>query len=247
MRFNRPERRNAISTQLGHDMLDVFSALVADTQDYRCVILTGAGDKAFGAGADLKERNGMSNETWLKQHALFERMTLALLDCPIPVIAAVNGVAYAGSCELALTCDFIYASTTARFALTEITLGIMPGGGGTQLLPRAVGSRRAKEIILTGKPFSAEEALAWGVVNKLCAPDKLMDGDAGDRYDDRQQRADFGAAGQALDPFWRADGSALRAVLRDRRLQQDGRHRRPPRRRAGLQREAQAEVQGKII
>jgi enoyl-CoA hydratase/carnithine racemase len=175
VRFNRPERRNAISTQLGHDMLDVFSRLVADTQDYRCVILTGAGDKAFGAGADLKERNGMSNDTWLKQHALFERMTLALLDCPIPVIAAVNGVAYAGSCELALTCDFIYASTTARFALTEITLGIMPGGGGTQLLPRAVGSRRAKEIILTGKPFSAEDALAWGVVNKLCAPEKLME------------------------------------------------------------------------
>jgi enoyl-CoA hydratase/carnithine racemase len=155
-------------------MLDVFSRLINDTRDYRCVILTGTGDKAFGAGADLKERNGMSNDTWLRQHALFERMTLALLDCPIPVIAAVNGVAYAGSCELALTCDFIYAAMTARFALTEITLGIMPGGGGTQLLPRAVGSRRAKEIILTGKPFSAQEALDWGMVNKLCAPDQLM-------------------------------------------------------------------------
>ena len=172
--FNRPERRNAISTQLGHDMLDVFSRLINDARDYRCVILTGTGDKAFGAGADLKERNGMSNDTWLKQHALFERMTLALLDCPIPVIAAVNGVAYAGSCELAMTCDFIYAAATARFALTEITLGIMPGGGGTQLLPRAVGSRRAKEIILTGKPFSAQEALDWGMVNKLCAPEALM-------------------------------------------------------------------------
>ena len=102
-------------------------------------------------------------------------MTLALLDCPIPVIAAVNGAAFGGGCELALTCDFAYASTTARFALTEITLGIMPGAGGTQFLPRAVGSRRAKEIILTGKPFSAQDALEWGVVNKLCAPDKLMD------------------------------------------------------------------------
>ena len=85
--FNRPERRNAISTQLGHDMLDVFSRLINDTRDYRCVILTGTGDKAFGAGADLKERNGMSNDTWLRQHALFERMTLALLDCPISVSA----------------------------------------------------------------------------------------------------------------------------------------------------------------
>jgi enoyl-CoA hydratase len=174
VRMNRPERRNAISTQLGHNMRDVFARLTADTQDYRCVILTGAGT-AFGAGADLKERNGMSNAAWLAQHAVFERMTLALLDCPIPVIAAVNGAAYAGSCELALTCDFIYASETARFALTEITLGIMPGGGGTQLLPRAAGARRAKEVILTGKPFSAQDALAWGIVNKLCAPEALMD------------------------------------------------------------------------
>jgi enoyl-CoA hydratase len=174
VRFNRPEVRNAISTQVGRDMLDCFSRLVADPADYRCVILTGTGDKAFCAGGDLKERHGMTDDQWLKQHALFERMTLALLDCPIPVIAAVNGAAFGGGCELALTCDFAYASTAARFALTEITLGIMPGGGGTQFLPRAVGSRRAKEIILTGKPFSAQDALDWGVVNKLCAPDRLM-------------------------------------------------------------------------
>jgi enoyl-CoA hydratase/carnithine racemase len=174
VRINRPEVRNAISTQLGHDMLDLFWRLINDTRDYRCVILTGAGDKAFCAGADLKERNGMTDDQWHKQHALFERMFLAMLDCPIPVIAAVNGAAYAGGCELALSCDFIYAGDTARFALTEITLGIMPGGGGTQLLPRAVGSRRAKEIILTGKPFSAQDAFDWGIVNKLCAPGALM-------------------------------------------------------------------------
>ena len=174
VRFNRPEVRNAISTQVGRDMLDVFSRLVADPADYRCVILTGAGDKAFCAGGDLKERHGMTDAQWLRQHAIFERMTLALLDCPIPVIAAINGAAFGGGCALALTCDFAYASTAARFALTEITLGIMPGGGGTQFMPRAVGSRRAKEIILTGRPFSAQEALDWGVVNKLCAPDKLM-------------------------------------------------------------------------
>ena len=174
VRFNRPEVRNAISTQVGRDMLDVFSALVADPADTRCVILTGAGDKAFCAGGDLKERHGMTDAQWLTQHALFERMTLALLDCPIPVIAAINGAAFGGGCELALTCDFAYASTAARFALTEITLGIMPGGGGTQFMPRAVGLRRAKEIILTGRPFSAEDALDWGVVNRLCAPDRLM-------------------------------------------------------------------------
>ena len=109
-------------------------------------------------------------------------------------------------------------STTARFALTEITLGIMPGGGGTQFLPRAVGERRAKEIILTGKPFSAQEALDWGIVNKLCAPEKLMEETLGDRAGDLRQRADLGAAGQAIDAFRHADGSALGAVLRDRCL-----------------------------
>jgi len=174
VRINRPEVRNAISTQLGADLHDAFTRLINDTADYRCVILTGTGDKAFCAGGDLKERNGMTDAQWMKQHALFERMTLSLLDCPIPVIAAVNGAAFGGGCELLLTCDFAYASTAARFGLPEITLGIMPGAGGTQLLPRAAGSRRAKEVVLTGRPFSAEEALAWGVVNKLCAPEKLM-------------------------------------------------------------------------
>jgi enoyl-CoA hydratase len=174
VRFNRPEVRNAISTQVGRDMLDLFARFQAPN-DYRCVVLTGTGDKAFSAGGDLKERHGMTDAQWLAQHAIFERMTLAILDCPIPVIAAVNGAAFGGGLELALTCDFIYASTTARFALTEITLGIMPGGGGTQFLPRVAGSPRAKEIILTGKPFSVQEALDWGIVNKLCAPEKLME------------------------------------------------------------------------
>ena len=175
VKLNRPDVRNAISTQLGLDMRDCWSRLLADTQGYRCGGLTGAGDKAFCAGGDLKERHGMTDEQWLHQHAIFERMTLALMDCPIPVIAAVNGAAFGGGCELALNTDFAYASTTARFALTEVTLGIMPGAGGTQFLPRAVGSRRAKEILLTGKPFSAQEALDWGVVNKVCAPEKLME------------------------------------------------------------------------
>jgi len=173
VRINRPEVRNAISTQVGRDMLDLFSRFQAPT-DIRCIVFTGTG-QAFCAGGDLKERHGMTDAQWLAQHAIFERMTLSLLDCPIPVIAAVNGAAFGGGCELALTCDFAYASTTARFALTEVTLGIMPGAGGTQFLPRAVGSRRAKEIVLTGKPFTAEQALEWGVVNKLCAPDKLME------------------------------------------------------------------------
>ena len=90
------------------------------------------------------------------------------------MIAAVNGHAFAGGFEIVLQCDFAYASRAARFALTEVSLGIIPGGGGTQMLPRAIGERRAKEIILSARPFSAEEALAWGVVNKLCEPGQVL-------------------------------------------------------------------------
>ena len=173
--LNRPQAANAMNTRMGRDLLDFFETVNADPLQYRCVVMTGAGDKAFCAGGDLKERHGMSDAEWQAQHLLFERMIRAFLACPAPVLGAINGAAYAGGCELALCCDFIYAAETARFALTEVTLGIMPGAGGTQNLPRAVGERRAKEIILTGNPFSAQEAYAWGMVNRLCAPAKLLD------------------------------------------------------------------------
>jgi enoyl-CoA hydratase/carnithine racemase len=101
-------------------------------------------------------------------------MYWTLVDLPVPVIAAVNGHAYAGGFEMMLSCDFAYASSAARFALTEVTLGIMPGAGGTQNLPRAIGERRAKEILLTGKPVSAERALEWGIVNDLCEPAQVL-------------------------------------------------------------------------
>ena len=158
--MNRPEVRNAKNTQMGLESKALFESLYVDTQDVRCVVLTGAGDKAFCAGGDLKERNNMTDAEWQQQHAIFEQGVRALRHCPVPVIAAVNGAAYGGGCETALNVDFAYASTTARFALTEVTLGIMPGAMGTQNLPHAVGERRAKEIIFTGAPFTAEEALA---------------------------------------------------------------------------------------
>ena len=172
--LNRPEIANALNTQMGRDFLDLWTRLTEDAQDVRCVVLTGAGDKVFCAGADLKERDGMSKEQWVRQHQLFERQYWTLVDLTLPVIAAVNGHAYAGGFEAVLSCDFAYAVKTARFALTEVTLGIMPGAGGTQNLPRAVGERRAKEIIMTGRPFSAQQALAWGVVNEVCEPGELM-------------------------------------------------------------------------
>ncbi|HEY1301489.1 MAG TPA: enoyl-CoA hydratase-related protein [Stellaceae bacterium] len=173
--LNRPQVANALNTQMGRDLLAFFEAVNAAPAQFRSIVLTGAGERAFCAGGDLKERNGMTDEAWQDQHYLFERMVRAFLACPVPVVGAVNGAAYAGGCELALCCDFIYAAETARFALTEVTLGIMPGAGGTQNLPRAVGERRAKEIILTGRPFSAQEAHGWGMVNRLCAPAKLVE------------------------------------------------------------------------
>jgi len=173
-RLNRPEVLNAINTQMGHDLLALWTWLTVDSGSIRCVILTGAGERGFCAGGDLKERNGMSNETWRLQHELFERGAVALWDCPVPVIAAVNGAAFGGGLETALSCDFIYAANNARFAFTEVRLGIMPGAGGTQTLPRAVGERRAKELIYAARPFSAEEAHQWGLVNELCEPADLM-------------------------------------------------------------------------
>jgi enoyl-CoA hydratase/carnithine racemase len=174
VKLNRPQVLNAINTQMGHDMLHLFTRLTVDPGEARCVVLTGAGDKAFCAGGDLKERDGMTQATWQAQHELFERAFVALMELPTPVIAAVNGHAYGGGLETALACDFIYASRSARFALSEVPLGIMPGGCGTQNLPRAVGERRAKELILTAKAFSAEEGAAWGLINKVCE-DPLAD------------------------------------------------------------------------
>ncbi len=173
--LNRPDRGNALNTQMGHDFKELWSHFYVNQEDLRCIVLTGSGERIFCAGGDLKERNNMTDETWQQQHALFEQAMLALTDCPVPIIAAVNGAAYAGGLEMVLACDFAYAARRARFALTEVTLGIMPGAMGTQNLPRAAGLRRAKEIILTGKPFNAEDAHDWGIVNRICDDDALLD------------------------------------------------------------------------
>ena len=172
--LDRPEVANSFNTRAALELCEVFNRIETG-QRYRCVVLTGTGERAFCAGADLKERNSLTEDEWRSQHEIFERMFGLVRDCPLPVLAAVNGAAYAGGLELLLLCDFAYASRSARFALTEVSLGIMPGGGGTQTLARAVGERRAKELILTARPFSAEEALAWGVVNKLCEPRGVLD------------------------------------------------------------------------
>src|ERR1700757_4595498 len=172
--LNRPGAANALNTQMGLDLMELFEGFSIDLEDLRIAILTGQGAKAFCAGGDLKQRNGMTDEAWQAQHLIFERMLRAILACPIPVIAAINGAAYGGGCEIAAAADFVYASTNARFALTEVTLGIMPGAGGTQNLARAVGERRAKELVLSGLPFTAAEAEAWGLVNRVLPPEELL-------------------------------------------------------------------------
>jgi len=164
--LNRPEQHNAMNTAMGEDLLACFDALARDP-DARAAVFTGAGDKAFCAGGDLKERNGMTDEAWRAQHVIFEQAALRVLRCPIPVIAAVEGFALAGGCELAILSDFIVASETAVFGVPETTLGIFPGIGGTQLLPRILGAPLAKELIFTGRRLKADEAKAVGLINHL--------------------------------------------------------------------------------
>jgi len=178
--LNRPAAANAFNTQMARDLVGLFEAIALDPRNLdgpetRCIVVTGAGARAFCAGGDLKERNGMSDEDWGRQHLVFERMTCAIVDCPCPIVAAVNGAAFGGGCEIAAAADFCFAADSARFALTEVTLGIIPGAGGTQTLARAMGVRRAKEVILSGRVFSAADAHAWGLVNAVYGQDELLD------------------------------------------------------------------------
>ncbi len=172
--LNRPEVLNALNTVMMTELRELFTELYVEPEAARCLVLTGAGERGFCPGADLKERDGMPDEVWRRQHAIVEQMVRAIHACPVPAIAAVNGAAMGGGLEIALACDFIYAAGHARFALPEVTRGIMPGAAGPQNLPRACGVRRAKEIVLTGRAFSAAEALEWGIVNRVCAREALV-------------------------------------------------------------------------
>ena len=172
--LDREGAGNALNTAMGRDLIALFAGLEDDPGPARVVVMTGAGQKAFCAGADLKERKGMSNEDWLAQHRIFERAFWAIVDCALPVIAAVNGHAFGGGLEMALSCDFAYAANEGRYALPEVKLGIMPGGGGTQMMARAAGTRRAKELILTGREFTAAQGVEWGIFNDALPRAKIL-------------------------------------------------------------------------
>ncbi len=164
--LSRPEALNAMNTAMGQDLLHCFDQFTWD-QTVRAVVFTGAGEKAFCVGGDLKEREGMTDEAWRAQHLVFEQAAARVLHCPVPVIAAVEGFAMGGGCELAVLSDMIVASESAVFAVPEVTRGIFPGIGGTQLLPRIIGAPAAKEMIFTGRRVDAREAKAFGLVNHL--------------------------------------------------------------------------------
>jgi methylglutaconyl-CoA hydratase len=166
--IDRADRRNALSRETLYALGRLGRELVADAAVH-AIVVTGAGDKAFCAGADLKERQGMSLEDVRAQVGLY-RTELGVLDTsPKPVIAAINGAAFGGGLELALICDLRVSAPHAELGLPETTLGIIPGAGGTQRLPRVVGEARAKEMILLGRRLGAAEALAWGLVNRVSA------------------------------------------------------------------------------
>jgi methylglutaconyl-CoA hydratase len=164
--LDREDRRNALSRETLFAFGRLGREAIADP-GVRAIVVTGAGDKAFCAGADLKERLGMTADDIRTQVGLY-RSELGVLDSsPKPVVAAINGVAFGGGLELALLCDLRVAAPHAEVGLPETTLGIIPGAGGTQRLPRVVGEARAKEAILLGRKLSAAEALAWGLVNRV--------------------------------------------------------------------------------
>lgn len=174
VKFNRPGAMNALSTRAARELLAALEELELDDNVFAAV-LTAAGDRAFCVGADLKERKTMNREEMKKQRALFVKTFTAVAQFPKPLVAAVNGFALGGGCEFALCCDFIVASENATFGLPEVGLAIIPGGGGTQLLPRVIGRTRAKELIFTGRRIPAKEAYRLGLVNHVVAPQSLME------------------------------------------------------------------------
>jgi enoyl-CoA hydratase/carnithine racemase len=168
------KRRNAISRAALAEFEERV-ARVSRGHETRAVVLTGAGDRAFCAGADLKERVGMSEADVRSFLAQLGRTLRAMERSDCIFIAAVNGAALGGGTELALACDFRIAAPTAELGLTEVQLGIIPGGGGTQRLPRLVGPARAKDLILTGRRINAAEALAIGLVQRLAPEGRLLE------------------------------------------------------------------------
>ncbi|MGI6507702.1 MAG: enoyl-CoA hydratase/isomerase family protein [Saccharofermentanales bacterium] len=172
--INRPEGLNALNTSVLQDLSEALDTLEKD-RDVRVLIVTGAGDRAFVAGADIGEMAELTREEAVSFACAGHEVMNKLSSFPMPTIAAVNGYALGGGFELALACDLIVASSRARFAFPETSLGITPGFGGTQRLARLVGPMVACDLIFTGRRLNAEQALALGVVTEIAEPESLLE------------------------------------------------------------------------
>ncbi|MCC9739747.1 enoyl-CoA hydratase/isomerase family protein [Streptomyces sp. MNU89] len=164
--LDRPRAMNAVSTELARRLTEACDALTADPSA-RVVVLTSSHERAFCVGADLKERNSFTDAELLRQRPVNRAAYTGVLELPMPTVAAVHGFALGGGFEIALSCDLIVADPTAVVGLPEVSVGVIPGGGGTQLLPRRVGAARAAELIFTGRRVAAAEALSLGLVDQL--------------------------------------------------------------------------------
>ena len=174
LRLNRPKVLNALNVLMVRELHAALTALEAD-RSVRAVILTGAGDRAFAAGADIAELNALANPLAAHEFIRFgQRVTLQMERARFPIVAAVNGFALGGGCELAMACDIRIASETAKFGQPEVNLGLMPGYGGTQRTTRLLGRGMAMYLCLTGEPIGAAEALRAGLVDKVVPPDALL-------------------------------------------------------------------------
>jgi enoyl-CoA hydratase/carnithine racemase len=163
--LNRPEAMNSISSAMAAELARACAELAA-APEVRVVVFGAAGERAFCAGADLKERAGMTDADIMRQRHVIRAVFGALLALPQPAIAAVHGFALGGGCELALSCDLVVADETATFGLPEVTVGLVPGGGGTQLALRRLGPGRAADLVLTGRKVGVEEAMRIGLVDR---------------------------------------------------------------------------------
>ena len=171
--INRPQVLNALNSEVVQELECALYELDLDVA-VKAVVMTGAGEKAFVAGADIREMSEISSHEAHDFARRGQRLMLLLRRMRKPVIAAVNGFALGGGLELALACDFIYASEKAKFGFPEVGLGVIPGFGGTQNLPRLIGPNRANELIFSGRIISAAKAHEWGIVNEVFAPEELM-------------------------------------------------------------------------
>jgi len=170
--INRPGAMNALNQDVTTELIECFGESLVD-HAIGCVIITGAGDKAFVAGADIRQLAKLDEAAGKTLAEQSQAMMQAVQDLPVPVIAAINGFALGGGCELALACDIRLAASTARIGQPEVNLGLIPGFGGTQRLPRLVGRGKALQLILTGDMISAGEALRIGLVDEVHPPEEL--------------------------------------------------------------------------